>query len=103
MPNCSRCDCCHAVDRRHAVARARRHVRAVGVEAAVAAHAAGDERLGDVVPGEQLGLGPRELDIAHRGECRSWRPTRPGAQNAGRDRRDAAADAGLDLGASARR
>ena len=59
------------LDRGHAVAGARRHVLAVRVESAVAAHAAGDERLGDVVTGEELGLGPRELDINHRGECRS--------------------------------
>ena len=37
------------LDGRHAVARPRRDVGAVVVEAAVAAHAAGDERLGVVV------------------------------------------------------
>ena len=50
--------------------RAGRDVGAVGVEAAVAAHAAGDERLGDGVVGQQLGLGEGRPGRS------SWRPPR---------------------------
>ena len=49
------------LDGRHPVAGAGRDVGAVVVEAAVAAHAVGDERLGEVVVGEQLGLGVGQL------------------------------------------
>ena len=45
----------------HAVLGAGRDVGAVVVEAAVAAHAAGDERLGDRMGREQLLLGPLRL------------------------------------------
>ena len=48
VPNCRAC-CLPRLDRGHAVQRAGRHVGAVVVEPAVAAHAAGDQRLGEVV------------------------------------------------------
>ena len=69
MPNCSRCDCCHA-----SIAGTRyfvrgEHVRAVGGEAAVTTHAARDERLGDGVGREQLLLGPGQLEVAHGAKC----------------------------------
>ena len=59
------------------------------------AHAAGDERLGDVVVGEQLALGPRELQVVIAGSVEVRAP----ASDRGRDRGDAPADAGVDLGA----
>ena len=49
------------VDGRPAVLRARRHVVAVVVEAAVALHAVGDEWLDDLVRLEQFGLSPLQL------------------------------------------
>ena len=58
------------VDRGHAVLRAGRDVRAVGGEAAVAAHAARDQRLGDVVGREQLLLGPGQLEIGSWAQCK---------------------------------
>jgi len=53
------------VDGRPAVERAGRHVVAVLVEPAVAAHAVGDQRFGDHVVGEQLGLGEGDLSRGH--------------------------------------
>jgi len=35
----------------------------------VAPHAAGKQRFGDVVGGEKFGFGPRNLKVAHAGEC----------------------------------
>ena len=72
-------------------ARAGRHVAPVGVEAAVAAHAARDERLLDVVAGQQLALGERELQTRHESECRSAART---ASDRGRDRGNAVARRG---------
>ena len=94
--------------RGHAVLRARRHVRAVVGEAAVTAHTAGDERLGDAVVREQLGLGPVQLEVAHGPECKCRPASDPATrakprravavETAGATTRDAQTDAGVDLG-----
>jgi len=56
------------LDRRDAVLRARRHVAAVVVEPAVAAHSSGDQGLREVVALEELGLGVLEL-VRHESNC----------------------------------
>ena len=61
MANWLACWACHASIAGDAVLRARRHVGAVVVEAAMAAHPARDQRLGEVVVFEELGLGVFEL------------------------------------------
>ena len=69
VPNCSRCAAATPRSRaRGASCAARRS--AVGVEAAVAAHAARDQRLGDRIGREQLLLAPGQLQICHRRQCK---------------------------------
>ena len=87
-------------DRGHTVTRARRDVPAVRVETAVAAHAARNERLGDVVIGEQLRLGPGQLEIDHRRSVEA-RPVRSPTRNRATTARPQTA--GATAGTSGRR
>ena len=73
------CAGCHALIAGHAVLRAGRDVAAVGVEPAVTTHPARDERLGERMALEELGLGVLELIghrlIRHAAPFRERRPT----------------------------